>query len=115
MTLLQFFEKVYGENVFEAPRTQERTDKRIASYTFAKHVFKMNNSEIGKELGRNRTTVSQGIKRFEGLLEVGDKYARKIYIQLVERANSILTHTDDVISTIDIRADEVFSSKKIMH
>lgn len=113
MTLLQFFEEVYGENVFEAPRTQRKADMRTAAYTFSMRVLNMSESEIGKELGRNRTTVSQGIKRFEGLLEVGDKYARKIYIQLVERANSILTHTDAFISTIDIRADEVFSSKKI--
>ncbi len=90
MTLLQFFEEVYGENVFEAPRTKRKAYMRTAAYTFSMRVLNMSESDIGKALGKNRATIRKGIKRFEGLLEVGDKYAREIYIQLTERANSIL-------------------------
>lgn len=101
MRLKQLFAEIFGENVFEDPRTQERTDKRTGAYYFMKKVMGMTHHEIAKEVGRNPSTIGVGAKRFKGLLEIGDPVAVKIWRMMDEGISGILTHTEEDILTID--------------
>ena len=101
MTAIELFTEVFGENVFDDPRTQERTDKRTGAYYYMKKVMGMTHHEIAKEVGRNHSTVGVGAKRFKGLLEIGDPGAMEIWRMVDDGIKRILAHTDGEILSID--------------
>ena len=105
MTIKQIFTEIFGENVFEDPRTQERTDKRTGAYYYMKTVMGMTHQEIAAEIGRNQSTIGVGGKRFKGLLEIGDPGAKEIWRVIDDGINRILEHTDGGILTIDRSVD----------
>lgn len=94
MTTIELFTEVFGENVFEDPRTQERTDKRTGAYYYMKKVIGMTHHEIAKVVGRNHSTVGVGAKRFKGLLEIGDPEAVEIWRMLNDGVNALTERTD---------------------
>lgn len=100
MTTIELFTEVFGENVFEDPRTQERTDKRTGIYYYMKKVIGMTHHEIAREVGRNQSTVGVGAKRFAGLLEIGDPGAMEIWRVMDDGIKRIMAHTDDEILNI---------------
>lgn len=114
MTTIELFEEVFEENVFADPRTQERTDKRCGAYLYMKKVMGMGHVEIGREIGRSHSTVGLGAKRFEGLLEIGDKSAENIWRIINERVDDILAYTDGELLTIEGEVDYMYTSKKII-
>ena len=112
MTTIELFTEIFGEDVFEDPRTQERTDKRTGAYYYMKKVMGMRLYEISDETGRNHSTVSVGIKRFTGLLDTGDSSALEIWKNINERANTILAHADGEILDIDVKLVSTIAKQK---
>lgn len=106
MTTIELFTEVFGENVFDDPRTQERTDKRTGAYYFMKKVMGMTHENIAAEIGRNQSTIGVGAKRFQGLLEIGDPGAIEIWRVMDDGIKRILEHTDGEILTIDMQVDK---------
>lgn len=94
MTTIELFTEIFGDNVFEDPRTQERTDKRTGAYYYMKTVMGMTHTEIADEIGRNQSTVGVGAKRFAGLLESGDPEAVEIWRMLNDGVNALTERTD---------------------
>ena len=105
MTTIELFTHVFGDNVFEDPRTQERSDKRTGAYYYMKKVIGMTHHEIAKEVGRNHSTVGVGAKRFAGLLEIGDPGAMEIWRVMDDKIKRIMAHTEGVILEIDMPVD----------
>lgn len=112
MTQKELFEEVFGENIFTGQRTQERADKRIASYAFMRKKMGMNYEEIAHSVGKNHATVYAGVKRFDGLIEFGDKNIMDVWDYINIRVNAILAYTDGKILTIDGEMEEVYAKKK---
>ncbi len=101
MTIIELFIEIFGENVFEGPRTQERADKRTGAYYYMKKVMGMTHENIAAEIGRNQSTIGVGAKRFQGLLEIGDPGAIEIWMVMYDGIKRILAHTDGEILNID--------------
>ena len=85
MTHRQLFIEIFGEDVFEGPRKQNKTDRRIAIYYFMSEMLKMKDVDIAAATGRSRPAVIQGRQRFKGLLESQDKIAIAIWVHMSER------------------------------
>lgn len=102
MTIIELFTEIFGEDIFVGPKTQGRADKRTGAYMFMSKAMKMSNEEIANEIGKTRSTVISGVKRFSGLLEMGDPTATGIWKSINERANAILSHAEGEILEIDI-------------
>ena len=97
MTTIELFTEVFGENVFDDPRTQERADKRTGAYYYMKKVMGMTHENIAAEIGRNQSTIGVGAKRFQGLLEIGDPGANEIWRVMDDKIKRIMAHTEGVI------------------
>ena len=97
MTAKEFFISVFGADVFDAPRTQPRSDRRAAAYTFMRTKMGMTYESIGKEIGRNHSTVMHGVNRFSGLLQNNDPDAIKIWHTILIKSHIILYSNDLLI------------------
>lgn len=95
MTTLEIFKEVFGENVFVASRKREIVDKRIAAYTCMHILMKMKYREISELTGRSHATIINGEKRFKGLLQVGDKKAKKIWKDMNVEIVRLLARLDE--------------------
>lgn len=96
MTIKQIFTEIFGENVFEDPRTGYKTDRRTAAYAFMSSVLDMEDARIAEAIGRSRTTVLQGRRRFAGLIESGDKTAIAIWKHMNERIKLLYSDFNEV-------------------